>query len=203
MLHLYENQIGFDPQQLGFPSIDGCHAVVVHVSQGLFGLHNFGGSGQTAFQPRAEAFGRFIQNHRHGGEKIAALFGICFHDKRGYSTGAGWREEMKAFSSALNYKGTVYGFDLSKKIKGESAYVEFALLNGHCQIGYKRWSKVQELPGAPPIVQADDLKHMARRNQAYELEPCNAKQPVQLIATPSNKGELHHVGNLDMESFKP
>ncbi len=60
-LYLHENEVGYSAEGLGFPSIEGCHAIVFHGAKGLFGLHSFGGEREPALSAKAQAFGEFLR----------------------------------------------------------------------------------------------------------------------------------------------
>ena len=93
---LAEREVGFDTDKIGFPSIDGCHAVVLQTGSGLYGFHNYGGSATDAFKERSDSFEAFVQQHFVSRGAVAQLYGVCFRNKRGYSAGdklAAWKDE--------------------------------------------------------------------------------------------------------------
>ena len=47
MRYVGEREVCYDPNELGFPSIMGCHAIVLVNANGLFGFHNYGGERAT------------------------------------------------------------------------------------------------------------------------------------------------------------
>ncbi len=75
MLFLKENQVGFDRHVLGFPSVKGCHAIVLQSGTGLFGLHSFGGSRPEQVGPKAKAFGEFVNGFDITDRTRLRLFG--------------------------------------------------------------------------------------------------------------------------------
>ena len=147
MKYLLEHEMGFDTQELGFPSIQGCHAIVYQTSTGLYGYHNFGGSGDDRFLPRATTFSRFVTDHGGTGQTATRLYGCSFigNNQRGYGGIAktNWKQELVAFATALNYSGKISGYDLYKTLKGAnaSAYVEYQTNGEKCDVHIRQWSK--------------------------------------------------------------
>lgn len=197
MIYLGENFVGFDAEGIGFPSIDGCHAVVVQTDKGLFGYHNFGGSDAAQFAGRAQALAQFITGHAKNGT-IKGIYGVCFHKKRPYTAGSSWDDEMKAFAQALGYTGDMFGFDLSKdsKLGADSCYVEYRLKSGKVSIEYKRHVKTEA--GTPFDVKPADLKFIKKTGAGYVVEAKGTSvTPYGIIATKANKGEMHAVTKLN------
>jgi hypothetical protein len=60
VVYLSENEVGFDPTDIGFPTIRGCHAILYVTAGGLFGIHNYGGDNPAQFQERAAVFRDFV-----------------------------------------------------------------------------------------------------------------------------------------------
>lgn len=145
-LNLAEREVGFDPTSIGFPSIDGCHAVVLCTSSGLYGFHNLGGSGQSSFAERSQSFAAFVNQYFITRGTVHHLYGTCFRDKRGYSGAdklAAWKEEMRAYATALGYSGPISGFDLERMNYGaKSAYVEYRKSNKACTVHCKPWNEM-------------------------------------------------------------
>jgi hypothetical protein len=140
VLYLSENEVGFDPTDLGFPSIGGCHAVVYVTANGLFGLHNFGGAERDVWPGRSAVFANFVKNHAgyRGAGKL--LYGVCYATggtSRGYGDTAPkkiWTEELAAFAKALDYRGEIYGYDLVNQSFPPAAYVDFHKIDTTCVI---------------------------------------------------------------------
>jgi len=147
MIFLDERQVGFDTHVIGYPSIDGCHAIAALTDNGLFGFHVLGGERKDSFASRAGAFAAYIQQH-HQNAGIRHLFGTCFRtSKRGYTGNKrdGWKKEMKAYAKALKYKGPISGYDLDREPDwpgGDSAYVVYQRVNNGVRIFCKPWSQV-------------------------------------------------------------
>lgn len=60
MQYLGTNEIGFDPDVLGFPSVKTCQAIVYETATGLYGLHDALGN-PAAFPAKCSAFAQFVQ----------------------------------------------------------------------------------------------------------------------------------------------
>ena len=147
MVYLREHEVGFDLEGIGFPSISGCIAIVYRTSNGLYGLHNAGGSAEDKFQERAKKFSEYVTKHFLYSGKGLCLYGSSFvtGNRRGYggsSAKKGWKDEMKTFADALGFKGDILGYDLGKTNMADSAsaYVEYNAVEGGCAIEVKQWS---------------------------------------------------------------
>lgn len=148
MVYLMENEAGWDLEAIGYPSIAGCIAICISTPQGLFGLHNAGGSGRAQFQNRADRFLAFVQAWMNGRTPIVQhLYGATFvgNNQRGYTVGQArteWRAEMEVFAANFNYAGPISGCDLSNWMPAGtdiSAYVEYTALGMGCSIAVKQW----------------------------------------------------------------
>jgi hypothetical protein len=164
MLILEERGVGLELATIAFPSLDGCQGIVYQTPEGLWGFHNLGGSATDAFQERAKAFAAYLKQHFVKATKGTNLYGICFHNKRGYQSDdkmKAWKEEMKAFAKELGYSGTVTGFNLDKgtpwplKTPGkpdsetDSAYVEVRKAGNACTIHYRPNSEMDDSHKGP------------------------------------------------------
>lgn len=157
MIYLDERQVGFHSAVLGFPSIDGCHAIVLQTTEGLFGMHIVGGErapegADPGWDSRAKAFAAYVKSHLSKGTPVR-LWGTCFRSsKRGYKDVKldHWKNEMKAHAKALKFKGPVSGYDLSTAPNWpgtDSAYVEYRRVFDKCFVGVKPWHTYQKQSG--------------------------------------------------------
>jgi len=157
MHYIGEHQMGYHSLALGFPSIDGCHAICLQTKAGLFGIHVLG---RVDFDDRmekeAQAFASFVQNHNQG-QDFLHLYGTCFQKKRGWSPPMedrfkSWKKEIKVYAKKLGYKGRISHFDLStlanwppkpnsKENETDSAYVEYRRVFSEVTILAKPWSQ--------------------------------------------------------------
>jgi hypothetical protein len=149
MRFLLEHEAGFDTDRLGFPSINGCHAICFLTQVGLFGFHNAGGSGKEKFDERARLFCDYVKTLSHGAlPKGVHLYGCSFvsDGRRGYTVGRTaeeWKAELLAFAKRLRFSGPISGYDLAKWSRDQtrSAYVEYRCLGKRCLIFAKDWSE--------------------------------------------------------------
>jgi hypothetical protein len=149
MKFLLENEMSFSPVMLGFPSIQGCHAIVYQTRSGLYGYHNAGGSRDEDFPIRAGLFRQFVSNVGALGETGTRLYGVTFvsNNQRGYSgvPKERWLMELKAFATALGYGGRISGYDLSDSLGAtDSAYVEYRVNGEKCDVFVRRWNRGAE-----------------------------------------------------------
>ena len=197
MLHLAEREVGFAPDTIGFPSIDGCHGVELCTTTGLYGVHNFGGSGQSSFAERSQSLATFVNQHFVTPGTMLHLYGTCFRNKRGYSGAdklAAWKEEMRAYATALGYSGPVSGFDLDKMSYGaRSAYVEYRKSGKGCTIHCKPWNEMTYVKGT----------NTDRVNHKYALAGGVQAQPAQIYdtITANGGGVIHDVPKGQLDKF--
>jgi hypothetical protein len=154
-LYLGEREVGFEIEMVGFPSIDGCHAVALETKEGFYGFHNLGGSAKATFDERAKSFMEFVTTAFVQPTETTALWGVCFHDKRGYEGNdklKAWKDEMKAFAKALDFKGPVKGYNLGATSGWpnkpdnsglDSAYVELRKANNAVTLHVKPWQHMK------------------------------------------------------------
>ena len=158
MRYVGERELVYDPGELGFPSISGCHAILYVAPQGLFGFHNLGNERSGDWPPLAGAWRQFVTTHVRGAGGGRMLYGVCYpENKRGY-TGvqkAQWLAELAAFGSAVGYTGPIWGYDLANAgIAQGSSYVHFTHMPtlGSCVIQARGWvrdiDEVKEYKGA-------------------------------------------------------
>jgi len=142
--YLNEREVGFDPGGLGFPSLDGCQAIVYLTDNGLFGYHNFGGADEASWPERSAGFGTFFNGHFLRGAKGRILYGVCYvTTARGYgteNTQRKWKGELAAFADAVGFGGPIWGYNLSSSGIVPSAYVEFRKSGSECEIWAKKWN---------------------------------------------------------------
>jgi hypothetical protein len=145
-----EREVGYDDVEgLGFPSIEGCMAIVYQVSTGIFGLHNYGNSANAQFDPRAKKWSDWVKAHPSGLNPGVALYGVTFarNNARGYSQPwvSNWKAELKTFAARLGHSGPIFGYDLSLHFKDRtpppSAYVEFSKEGRGYSIFVREWFK--------------------------------------------------------------
>jgi hypothetical protein len=151
MRYVGERECCYDPTELGFPSISGCHAIVYVNPQGLFGFHNLGNERPGDWAALTGAWGKFRREHVQGAGAGSALYGVCYPEtQRGY-TGvkkAQWLAELDAFGRAVGYTGSIWGYDLADAGIPGQAYVNFFHIQGKCVIQARVWVRGEETKGA-------------------------------------------------------
>lgn len=150
-VQLGERQVGFDAHKLGFPSVDGCMAIVVVMPDGLYGYHSLGGERSTDWPRIVPRFKEFIES-RHGIlGKATRLYGVTHVGKRGWSLGprkGRWKEELAAYATGLGLTCRTSGYDLDDGVtagfhlQGKSAYVEFEKFGSKCDVSVQTWESV-------------------------------------------------------------
>lgn len=138
MIYLCEREIGFDPTAVGFPSINGCRAVVLVTGGGLFGFHLNG----SLSAGKRTAFSQFVSNHINGAPKNN-LYAACTQPGSDID-----HAELRQIASDVGYSGTIYWAGLASVAAG-SAYVEMEQIhNNTCVIQARTWNdSVDGVPG--------------------------------------------------------
>jgi hypothetical protein len=146
VIYLLEREVGYgDNEGIAFPSIQGCLAVALQTSGGIFGFHNAGNSGTDRFDARAKKWADWVHAHPNGHDAYVALYGVTFarRNQRGYS-GTNpvqtWKAEMKYFANRLGFTGPILGSDLTHAFTTDvSAYVEFRKEGSGYSIYVREW----------------------------------------------------------------
>jgi hypothetical protein len=112
LIYLSEREIGYDAVAIGFPSVQGCRAIVLVTAAGLFGYHLNG----TLTPKKLEAFESFVTVR-------ASVTNDC--QLYAASSGPGLlpdHVELRSIAIALHYTGPIYWVDLPGP---GSSYVHF------------------------------------------------------------------------------
>jgi hypothetical protein len=202
MLQLFNNHVGFDRNALGFPSVDSCNAIVYQTRQGLCGLHNYGGDSPQQYESRAAAFTAFIQqcNMLHM-DQSRSLYSVINSTKR-YDctkqvTRQLWVAEMRAFSTSLNFTGTVHLIALKAHLDGGPVYIQYDLNNNGdgCDVSYKKYSKIEgELVRSETVQQVPPTLHELKKDMpSYHqgIWRYNLAAPDMLVTTARVRGHGH------------
>ncbi len=179
--------MGFDAAMLGFPSIQGCHAIVFQTNAGIYGYHNAGGSAADKFQPRATKFREFIESLGNL-TPATRLYGCSFvgNNLRGYAgvPATTWRQELVTYANMLDYHGRISGYDLSKRLIGanDSAYVEYRVNGTKCDVYIRKWDQhgIDAHPATVPNpLPAEHQRLSVKGGGAILIEPlANVIDPV-------------------------
>ncbi len=212
---LVEEEVGYDPQHIGFPNLGGCMALVLLTDQGLYGFHITPGNAR-----KAPVFLQFIQNTGPGGT-MKRLYGSCYFLNRyagkvnGLDSLGQWKDEMKNIANALGFHGKVTGYDLStwnshsdktmKDVLGNKThkgvnYLEYVKdpSGQKCRIFYKKMEKMQLTPGA--FAATDPIRKIMGSNLANPVKN-TITSSADIVTTTGNKGKLHEVGFFGRHSF--
>ncbi len=140
-VYLLEDEVGFDKTLVGFPSIDGCLAIVVKLEHGLYGFHV-----PPGHEARTSIMKTMIIENRCYGKKLA-LFGSCKWNNR-YAGVPNkflqWADEMKRIATLIGFEGTINGYDLTSEPSipavAAAVYVEFRYVRNEIEIFYNLMS---------------------------------------------------------------
>jgi hypothetical protein len=200
--YLNEREVGFDLSTIGFPNIGDCMGVVLQTQNGLYGFHAMPGDAA-----RVSGFAQFIQNSGLHGNAVH-LYGSCIRAKRCSGDKAQWRAEMTTIAGALNYHGSVSGFDMPAypKLKdgtADTTYIEYRrdVASTRSRIFYKRMSKMNVAPGANPA--ADPIQRVTARKGVFVVEHPTVQVAVSaaIVQTYWNKGEMHEAEISKIDTF--
>ena len=170
MRYVGEREVCYDPNELGFPSILGCHAIVYVAPSGLFGFHNYGGERAADWPELIKPWQKFVREHVQGGGAGKALYGVCFPESRRSYVGvkrATWLAELDAFGKAIGYTGPIWGYDLDNAGITTSAYVNFFHIQGKCVIQARPWVQHEDTKGVNDG--PTNHKIIRRNDQVYDL----------------------------------
>ncbi len=209
MRFLDTNQIGFDPQTLGFPSVGSCQAIVYQTDIGLFGFHA-SSSPLASHTSKAQAFAQYVQSRSivHA-PPTGTTHGICvigvitrferFGDKQG--TADNWGDELDAIATGLAFMGPVYGAQVMSHVdKNESIYVRFDWqANARCEVRFKRWSKMEYYQNGAAVTDPE------RRNLAvdptFAATPLNPTPTFVNVQPGTQEQNVHRLGRTDEGSL--
>lgn len=192
MVYLNEHEVGFDTALVGFPSIQGCHAIVLVTAKGMFGYHNAGGSGKDAWPRRAGGFAQFYNEHFLRGPGTR-LYGVTYvTNQRGYGgvPADRWKAELVTFATSLGFTGKIRGYNLDLSAALPSAYVEFRKVVDKAEIYIKSWNNADK--GAS-VHNSDRVNHKVVIARAAGTVITLENQPNQVIpsVTQTNLVRVH------------
>jgi hypothetical protein len=165
MVYLCEREMGFDAAAIGFPSVDGCRAIVLVTGGGLFGFHLNGSLSQI----KKNALAHFVNGHAHGNPKrnlyvASRMGGNGLTQDKCYS-------EIKEVALAIGFDGSIHWADLTAIAAG-SLYVVFDNVgNTTCVITARPWSDPTDRIPA-------NLAAYAAANRAMANGAANAKMYI-------------------------
>ena len=157
MHYVGNNHVAFDTQSLGFPSIQGCQAVCLHVTGGLYGFHDYKGSGGDEVDAaKAKAFAVWAgANGTASLDGGIALYGVINQAHQYTRNQAGeqeWKRMLLRVAQELGFDGPIYGVRITTHVgKADSLYVRFDVAGNDVRISYKRWSKMEKNATVPAL----------------------------------------------------
>jgi hypothetical protein len=178
VIHLCEREIGFDNSEIGFPSIDGCRAIVLVTAGGLFGVHLNG----KLTDAKQTAFVNFVAGHVQGTTAKRALYAASA--SAGMTLGPD-QAELRGLAVALAYGGPIYWATLPA---GGSAYVHYTDVNHTtCGITARMWNDPVDGADANRVANAPTpdraMTHGAPNARVYATVDTNglvAKYPTRI-----------------------
>lgn len=162
---LGENEFGFSPTILGFPSISGCRAVVYQNANGLFGFHQASGAHSDKFARFGAKFAKFVSDHAQGAGGGSSLYVAAKQTAGGsYSMGAkGMQEhlsEIQAFAAALHFNGTARSYNLSARWAHPGVYVEIEAAGATCTMKGNAWVETHDPSHKGPVPALERTNHL-------------------------------------------
>lgn len=195
MYNLFEHQIAYHSLALGFPSIDGCNAICLQTTAGLFGIHVYGCNQfdhiGKALEKESKAFAAFVAGHPMGRDFVH-LYSVCFHQKRGWANGKTWKDEIKYYAKELKYSGPISAFDLSTvpnwppgigSATSDSAYVEYRRVFDKVTILYKPWHQCVTSGDVKPDTLSDGVNYLSVDHKGNVGTNWWFKKAVQSVGT--------------------
>ncbi|MGH7121834.1 MAG: hypothetical protein ACREFP_23050 [Acetobacteraceae bacterium] len=170
MQYLGTNEIGFDKQALGFPSVKTCQAIVYETGSALYGFHDALGQ-SAAFPAKCSAFAQFVQEVSINHKWLAiCVIGVITREQRFKMNQVDeWKAQLFEVAEHLDFQGEIWGARLQERVgDDDSAYIRFDRLDHTsgvkppCQISFKTWSKMDL---------GDEFKNDDWRRRALKKDP--------------------------------
>lgn len=200
MHYVGNNHVAFDPQSLGFPSIQSCQAVCFQVNGGLYGFHDYKGSGGVEVdKAKASAFAQWARaNGTASLDGGVALYGVINQSHQYTRDRAGeqeWRTMLLDVSDRLRFDGSIYGVRVTSHVgRADSLYVRFDIVGSDVRISYKRWSKMEQDKSATPL--NPDNQALVRPAKSTEVD-------AQLITAHSRPYTTQTLKDYEYEDVLP
>jgi len=124
-VYLREDEVGHDPNLIGFPTLGSCMGLAVVTDNGLYGFHM-----PPGHEDRIGAFSAI-----YAGNSPEILLSCCrfSHRYKGANPFFKWLQEIKIFGRAIGYKGLVEGVNLSTLLGSANGYIEDKTESAYCQ----------------------------------------------------------------------
>lgn len=133
MIYLCEREIGSDDVEIGFPSIDGCRAILLVSARSLYGLHLNG----SLNDHKLDALTAFVN-----GAAVRTLYAAC-------NQNSGTRDIEEVARVAERFGCTDASYWLTTGYSDSSAYIGFTLVPGNkCVIQARPWNEAADSAAA-------------------------------------------------------
>jgi hypothetical protein len=139
---LAENEFGFAPDVIGFPSISACRAVVYQTEHGLIGFHQASGAHPYKFERFGRKFASFVrdvQRHVATGRGLNLYCAAKVGAGGSYASALEHKQELEAFAEALDFHGPIRSYDLTHKWADTGVYVELRIAGDLCDMYGNPW----------------------------------------------------------------
>jgi hypothetical protein len=122
-----------------------------------------------------------------------------------HSGHADWKDELRDFAALLGYHGEARGLDLKGKVGFDSVDVLVTRNGSHCEIEYKRTSKMTHVKQTK--LQRNNSVVMTVRGSPTDVVRTQAlknkeSDSASVDVTKSNKGHMHRAGWLEFSTIK-
>jgi hypothetical protein len=204
MQYLGTNEVGFDRNALGFPSVKTCQAIVYETASGLYGFHD-ALTNPATFTAKCAAFQQFVQEVSINHKWLAiCIIGVITREQRfKLAQVDNWKAQLLEVASHLNFQGDIWGARLQERVgDDDSAYIRFdrldhtSMAKPPCKVSFKTWSKM-DLGDETPN---DDWRRRAlKKDPSYvptTMEEMHASPQLTVPAPEPNRPVLRR-GQLD------
>ncbi|QDV44836.1 hypothetical protein Enr13x_47070 [Stieleria neptunia] len=198
------NQAGWDGNEIGFHSIQGCTGLVLQTDNWIAGWHVGGGgggndymyTGQSKIAFLGPAFLAYVQAIHPNPWPGAGLMAGTNKLRIIHNGHDAWETEVEDFAGIFGYHGTTKGLNLRSKVGAvDSCDVVITKVRNDCQIRYKRTSKVQHTPQTPAQQLASPVMTIYKNGPLADRQPIAGPEShsAAVVRTDSNAGQFHRA----------
>lgn len=197
MIYLGTNEMGHDANEIGFPEIHSCQAIVYQTKSMLHGWHDSSGN-NPILTAKAILFNSRVQTadmtHATTAECIVGVINANHRFSKEFQSY--WKDELLIVADKLGFHGPVLGYRVNSHLAsaeksgqggGDKMYVRFERTAKGWEVHYKTWSKLKY--GAEVDEPADNrmqFKGVTLGEKLYDHLAVIKKDPA-------TKGPLHKV----------
>lgn len=200
------NQAGWDTQDIGFHSVNGCTGLALSTPHWVAGWHIGGGaggnyaySGQTKAGFQAATFLTYIQAINPNPWPAAGMPAGTVQLIVVYQHLPDWATVLQEFATAIGYTGPARGFDVSGKTGTDSVDFLISHINGDCTVQYKRTSKMNHVQQSNAQRLASVVRTLgaASLGQPFQIIPLTNNESASAAVKPTcfNGSEMHFVAS--------